>query len=151
MMREIDEIINRLSNDLDDFEVDRGASNEKIALIESEFNVTLPEDYKYFLSRYGYASWDGADILGVCSDSDLEKYFSMPFYTRDDRNTKLPSYFSPRPKNTVIVGAYGGGGHYFLHCENSQTPGKVELLLTELHGKAAKNKWNSFVEFLDHY
>lgn len=146
----IDNIVERLSKSLEDFELGEGATTEEINIIETEFGVVFPADYRYFLERYGYASWSN-DILGICHDLDYEEYSSMPYFTRVDRNKTFPAHFMTRPKNTVVVGPYGGGGRYFLYCANSEFSGKVELLLTELGGKPDSKSWDSFTEFLEHY
>ena len=147
----IDSIILRLEKTKEDFETGESVTNEEIEKIEKDLNIELPSDYKYFLGKYGYAFWSGAGILGVCNDPDDEEYFSMPYFTMDDRGKIFPEYFMPRPKNTVVVGPYGGGGHFFLHCMNSDRGGKVELLLTELNGRPDVKSWDSFTEFLGHY
>lgn len=148
---EIDRIISRLSKSLEDFEIGDSVTGEEIKSIEFEFSVVLPPDYKYFLKKYGYAFWDGAGVLGICHDPDDEEYFSMPYFTRVDRNKNLPDFFMPRPEHTIVVGPYGGGGRFFLHCANGDYCGKVELLLTELNGKPDSKTWDSFTDFLDHY
>lgn len=151
VVEEVDKIVEKMAMRLPGFETDIGASASQIFQVEKEFDAVLPRDYKYFLNKFGYVSWDGSDILGICSDSEMKVYFSMPYYTKCDRESILPKHFTQKPSNTVIVGAYGGGGHFFLHCNNSNSPGKVVLLLDELHGKPADESWGSFTDFLRHY
>ena len=148
---EIDNIISRMEKTLDDFEIGKGTTSKEIMKIESKFQITLPSDYKYFLEKYGYAAWSGTCILGVCDDPDDDEYFSMPYFTKTDRERTHPDYFMPRPKNTIVIGPYGGGGRFFMYCSNDSSNGKIELLLTELEGRADSKKWKSFTEFLDHY
>jgi hypothetical protein len=148
---DIDKIIEHMKSSLEGFEVGSGATSEQINDIEKEFGVVLPLDYKYFLQKFGYAAWIGTCILGVCEDSEDEEYYSMPYYTREERKCSLPERFVSRPDNTVVIGPYGGGGHFFLHCANSENDGKVELLLTELNGRADSKSWKTFSEFLNHY
>lgn len=146
----IDKIIARLKSKLDDFETGIGASIEEIEAIEREFDIEIPTDYKYFLQTYGYATWDGTDILGICHDDELEEYFSMPYFTRADRAKSFPEHFASRPKDTIVIGPYGGGGRFFLHC-SPENSGKVMLLLTELGGRPDTKTWDSFSDFIAHY
>lgn len=150
-MQEIDKIIERFNRKYSDIECGQGLAESEVRSIERQLDVTFPADYKYFLQKYGYFTSDGPDILGAGCDPDFDEYYSMVFYTIDDRSCELPTFFKPRPQHTVIVGPYGGGGHFFLHCEESANAGQVELLLDELHGKADSKKWTSFSEFLNHY
>ncbi len=151
MDNKIDEIVARMKGCLEDFECGDGASDIEICNLEYKFNITFPNDYRYFLKTYGYVDWDGTCVLGICHLEGLQKYFSMDYYTESDRANVLPKHFSKRPENTVVVGPYGGGGHFFLFCQNSNHSGKVALYLTELHGKADKANWSTFSDFLRHY
>ncbi len=147
MEKKVEQIVQRMKKCLSDIEIGDGATLDEIELIENKLNVIFPDDYKYFLHEYGYLFWEGTGILGICHDDDLQEYFSMPYFTESDRKNTLPDNFMPRPKNTVVVGPYGGGGHFFLYCNNSDSPGRVSLLLTELNGYADKNSWKSFTDF----
>ena len=147
----IDNIIVRMSQCLNDFETGDGATESEISDIEKNLGVSFPSDYRYFLSRFGYIVWDGTSVLGICHDVDLDEYFSMYYYTKSDRSNELPKHFMKRPENIIVVGPYGGGGHYFLYCNNSSSPGRVALLLTELSGCSDGHTWSSFSDFLNHY
>ncbi|GHA22274.1 hypothetical protein GCM10008090_35110 [Arenicella chitinivorans] len=150
-MKQIDKIIDDLKHKYSTVEVGKGVDELELKSVEKKLSVTFPADYKYFLMKYGYLASDGPDILGLGCDPDYDEYYSMLFFTLYDRNGEVPTFFTPRPANTVIVGAYGGGGHFFLHCEESSRSGAVELLLDELNGKPDKLKWQSFTEYLAHY
>lgn len=150
-MKELDIIIDRLGKKFRDVELGEGLDDLEVRKIERKLGLTFPLDYKYFLKKYGYFASNGPDILGAGCDPDYDEYYSMEFFTLDDRNCDLPSFFKPRPTHTVVVGAYGGGGHFFLYCEESKKAGCVELLLDELGGKADTKSWKSFTEFLSHY
>jgi len=150
-MEEIDRIVDGLCSKYGEVEIGVDLEEAETLRVEKELGVSFPADYKYFLNRYGYFSSDGPDVLGIGFDPEEAEYYSMPYYTKSDRECILPKHFRPRPKHTVVVGAYGGGGHYFLYCDNSRHPGKVVLLLDEISGKADTVKWQSFTEFLAHY
>lgn len=146
---EIDKIILKLSK-LKHFEHGEGCSEAEVHSLENELGVKFPEDYSYFLQHYGSAMWFGSSILGLC-DEDYEEYLSTLLYTKRDRETDFPDDFAIRPENTIVVGPYGGGGHFFLHCLGSVNEGKVVLLTDETCGKPSGLEWLSFTEFVKHY
>ena len=152
MENRINQIIEKMEITLPDFETGDGASDEIINEIEEKFSIVFPADYRYFLKKYGYVDWDGTCILGYCNDKEMAPYYSAPYFTESDRKQPLPEHFRKRPENTWIVGPYGGGGHFFMYCENSASPGRTVLLLNELSGCADKRLiWSTFSDFLEHY
>ncbi|AKL97872.1 SMI1/KNR4 family protein [Endomicrobium proavitum] len=62
-----------------------GVNGKKIAYIEKELNVILPEQYKWFLAKYGYGGVLGIEILGAA----LNNTYPVIEYTQNCREYNL--------------------------------------------------------------
>ena len=126
-----------------------GAEEFEIKELEDSFNITLPEDYKFYLLTYGYTVWFGEIICGFVDkgamfeeDADvipITKYYRKLY--NDDKN------YSFVPSEGVVIGSYDGGGYYFLFSQESERAGEVGLFLTETYGQEV-SKFKSFTDYL---
>ena len=49
-------------------------TNDRVKIVESELHVTLPDDYRDFLTDYGFYDKDGLEIYGYTERfSDIDK------------------------------------------------------------------------------
>jgi len=81
--KEIEELIKKYDEG-DDFT--GGVSDEIIKDVEKQLNLNLPEQYKWFLSKYGYGGVVGINIFGVGKTSDY------PVVIETNRMLKSPHF-----------------------------------------------------------
>ena len=143
------EIIMSKAASMKNFTQRGNVANEEIKNLETEQNITLPNDYKYFLSNYGYCFWFGEVICGLVGENKrYEKLCSIVrknTYYHDLYNND-PAYQSVADDG-VIIGTYDGGGYYFLFSQESERAGEVGLFLTETYGQEV-SKFKSFTGYL---
>jgi len=130
--------------------IQRGSvGNEEITALETMQNITLPNDYKYFLSRYGYCFWFGEVICGLVGEN--KRYEKLCSIVR--KNTYYYDLYNNDPKyqsvasDGIVIGTYDGGGYYFLFAQESERAGEVGLFLTETYGQEV-SKFKSFTDYL---
>ena len=125
-----------------------GAPDEEIVTLEMNFGITLPDDYKYFLSNFGFASWFGGGIQGLPdSNYRFKKYSDVNLNTSYHVKICEKENFIPVPKLGLVIYTYDGGGYYFLFSQESERAGEVGLFLTETYGQEV-SKFNTFTDFL---
>jgi len=124
-------------------------SNEEIIKFETEQNITLPSDYRYFISRFGYCFWFGEVICGLVGEN--KRYEKLCSIIRKDNYFrqlyKNDSSYQSLKSDGVVIGTYDGGGYYFLFSQESERAGEVGLFLTETYGQEV-SKFNTFTDFL---
>ena len=123
--------------------------NEEIKKLETIQSITLPDDYKYFLSSYGYCFWFGEVICGLVGENKrYEKLCSAVRKTTyyHDLYNNDPKYQSVT-SDGIVIGTYDGGGYYFLFSQESERAGEVGLFLTETYGQEV-SKFKSFTDYL---
>ena len=127
---EIDTLLDRLAL-APEFEGGSPASPEQIAAIESALRVSLSPSYERFLTRFGFAIWDGNALFGVY---ELGNRFPKSFdfdtcrQTTRARNESLPGGVMRIPDEGNVVKRYEGGGWYILFSADSARPGQVRSL-----------------------
>jgi len=125
-----------------------GALEEDILGLENYYNITLPDDYRFFLKKFGFALWFGDYICGLVEENTkfgktLNVYLKTDYYHKlYDSNIEFQSV----PRTGVIVNKYDGGGYYFLFSKDSDRAGEVGLFLTETFGQEV----SSFASFTDY-
>ena len=125
-----------------------GASDEEIASLEMDFGITLPNDYKYFLSNFGFASWFGGGVQGLPDDNyRFKKYSAVNLNTIHHVKSYEKENYLPVPKFGLVINTYDGGGYYFLFSKESERAGEVGLFLTETYGQEV-SKFKSFTDYL---
>lgn len=129
---------------------ENGASNEEIVSLEMHFGITLPEDYKYFLSNFGFASWFGGGVQGLPdSDYRFKKFSDVNLNTSYHIKSYEKENYLPVPKLGLVINTYDGGGYYFLFSQESERAGEVGLFLTETYGQEV-SKFKSFTDYLSY-
>jgi len=124
-----------------------GVPAAAIATYEQQLGLTFPDNYRWFLSTFGYVSWFGHSILGYSPhDPDYDTLVA----TKRSRATKLPKGFLPLPRNGNIVMRYGGGGDYVLFSKGGELEGQV-VLYTDEYGGRPTDSWSSFEAFVEHF
>ncbi|MEN3158553.1 SMI1/KNR4 family protein [Alkalimonas sp. NCh-2] len=126
--------------------------SDEVQLFETRLGVPLPDDYKYFISKYGYCFWFGEVVCGLVGENNkrYEKIccaISKNSYYHNLYNNN-PSYV-PVPKEGVVIAKWDGGGYYFLFSKESERAGEVGLFLTETFGQEV-SKFSSFTDFLSY-
>lgn len=104
----IDKILNRLnmfSRDIVCFY--EPANMNAIKFFEKKFNVTLPYDYKYLLSRTNGFSLMGDSIYGVMDDLSLGNQDLFSIYKYEHECTYIPQYWY------LVPFAPDGGGNFY--------------------------------------
>lgn len=123
--------------------------NEEIKKLETIQSITLPDDYKYFLSSYGYCFWFGEVICGLVGEN--KRYEKLCSAVR--KTTYYHDLYNNNPKyqsvtsDGIVIGTYDGGGYYFLFSHESERAGEVGLFLTETYGQEV-SKFKSFTDYL---
>jgi len=128
-----------------------GALDEEIIALETHYKITLPDDYKEFLQKFGFALWFGDYICGLVEENTkfgktLNVYRKTDYY--HDFYDNAPEYQSVSNKG-LIVNKYDGGGYYFLFSKESERAGEVGLFLTETFGQE-DSTFASFTDYLSH-
>lgn len=142
---EIEKIINQYMEDEGEIEEDNfigGVCEEKIKDVEKYLEIQFPEDYRWFLKRYGAGGIEGIDILGIeKQQSEIEKN-TVVYATSQFRNEyNLAS-------NIAII-EYSGG--YATGINTKNTVGEKSIVLIEpCKGGEIISKCDNFGEyFLD--
>jgi len=106
---EMDRVIDQFA----DKDCGKGASAQELAEFEGRFGVTLPESYKDFLRRYGWARFSHQEIYGLGPD--------VPAHLQLTRNTHSERFdMAPRlPPSLVPIMNDGAGNHYSLRTDQS--------------------------------
>jgi cell wall assembly regulator SMI1 len=95
-----------------DKEFGKGATFQEMANVEDALGVTLPQTYKDFLRRYGWARFSHHELYGV--GLDVPKHLQLARNTLSERHEMGP----PLPPSLIPVMNDGAGNHYCL--ETSQ-------------------------------
>ena len=108
------------------FELNPVISQAEIAKFETKHRVTLPEDYKFFITKIGNGgAGPGNGLLPIEKWSyglrDVESDFlSIPFFNGVEKNWRMSSklddpYFSNKyVSGSIRISDYGCGIHYML-------------------------------------
>ena len=126
------------------------ASPLEIEQIERGLGITLVEEYKDFLRRFGYARWFGHAIYGVYlpGNSSAPSYdYDTVRWTLQARSELLPDVIAPLPRDANILDRYDAGGYYILFSHESSKAGSVALIDHEQQGQVSQ-EWSSFEEFV---
>jgi hypothetical protein len=150
MVKTVEQNLDRLKG-LENFTAGIPATDSQIAGIERELNVVLPEGYRAFLRRYGFAIWFPDSINGVF-ERDEERFpgydFDVVRETKEVRRRKLPRKAAPFPNDAVVLADDQSGGYFVLFSMNSATPGRVVWYDYDAFG-GPSDKWKSFEAYLD--
>lgn len=145
VIKEIEKIINQYMEDEGENEEDNfigGISEKKIKEVEKYLEIQFPEDYRWFLKRYGSGGIEGVDILGIEKEqSEIEKN-TVVFATSQFRKE-----YNLNP-NIVII-EYSGG--YATGINTKSEIGKKTIVLIEpcKGGEMISKSDNFFEYFLD--
>jgi hypothetical protein len=127
------------------------ASPAHIEGIERGLGLTLPEGYKGFLRRYGFAIWFPDSINGVF-DLDEENFpgydFDVVRETKEARRRKLPRKAAPFPKDAVVLADDQSGGYIVLFAIESDNPGRVVWYDYDTFAGPSE-AWDSFEAYLE--
>lgn len=113
-MPAIEELLDRLESVPD---IVRGtpADDARLAAIEKELGVKLPDNYAAFLRRFGFALWDGGCVNGYY-EMDLENLpgydFDVVHNTLEQRRAKVPKGVTPLPKDGLVLDDDQAGGYF---------------------------------------
>lgn len=125
-----------------------GALDEEVRSLEIDFGITLPDDYKYFLSNFGFSSWFGGGVQGLPDSSyRFKKYSDVNLNTLYQIKLYKKEHYLPVQKNGLVINTYDGGGYYFLFSQESERAGEVGLFLIETYGQEV-SKFKSFTDYL---
>ena len=125
-----------------------GAPQEEVLALEKYYKITLPDDYKNFLHKFGFVAWFGDYICGLVEEKTkfgktLNVYKKTDYYHDFYNRTEFKSV----PTSGVVINKYDGGGYYFLFSQESERAGEVGLFLTETYGQEV-SKFKSFTDYL---
>lgn len=82
------------------FDMPQDNNMDMIAQLEERFHVTLPEDYKFFLLKYGSGGMGNFEFLGIESEKmDISKC-TIELMTAQCREKGMP-------KNLVVIEHHG--------------------------------------------
>ncbi|WP_163133848.1 SMI1/KNR4 family protein [Agarivorans sp. Alg241-V36] len=125
-----------------------GALESEIALLEKYLGASLPDEYRSFLERYGFAAWFGDAVEGLPENGTRDYRMRNALKTTKYYREKFdaPDY-QPVPQYGLVVNRYGGGGYYFLFSKESERAGEVGLFLTETFGQEVST-YDNFTDFL---
>lgn len=139
---ELNEIFRRLE-EKEGFHCGEGQNEEAIEELERKLNMSLSEQYKAFLKRYGYAYWEGGRIYGISKkiEEDVTHKNKLIRKLEQPENLKLPD-------DAVPIEDYGDA-FIMLFAKDSPRSGAVVLYLSE-HPWPEKS-WESFKDFLEDY
>jgi len=125
-----------------------GAAQDEILALEKYYKITLPNDYRDFLLKFGFVAWFGDYICGLVSEETrFGKTFSVYKKTDYYQDFYNRAEFKSVPTDGVIINKYDGGGYYFLFSQESERAGEVGLFLTETYGQEV-SKFKSFTDYL---
>ncbi|MDO6764917.1 SMI1/KNR4 family protein [Agarivorans sp. 1_MG-2023] len=144
----IDQILEKAA-DIKNFECrDGGTPESEITELEKELNIHLPNDYRHFLSNYGFVGWFGDSVEGLAEKGTIDYRLGHVLKTTLSYQEKYstPEYQS-LPNQGVVINRYAGGGYYFLFSKESERAGEVGLFLTETFGQEV-SVYDNFTDFL---
>jgi len=143
------EILMKAASSKENFMIrEGGVSEEEIIALETCYKITLPNDYREFLHKFGFVAWFGDYVCGLVEENArLSK--SCNVYRKTDyyRDFYNRAEYQSVPTDGVIINQYDGGGYYFLFSQESERAGEVGLFLTETYGQEV-SKFNTFTDYL---
>ena len=104
---EWDALYERLFADAPEDSFGQPASENSIRSAEARLNIKFPEDFRYFLSRYGYADWPET-IYGV--GEAMPAVYSLLENLRQEQE----EVGNPMPSGIIPFSPNGWGDHYCL-------------------------------------
>ena len=136
------------------FKAERPATKEEIRHIEADLGVVLPEQYKEFLSRFGYVGGFGQQILGI---RPLDHVTGRPSTvisdcvarTKSEKDPRNPFGTSRLPRDHVVIATDGGGGNFVLFAVGSPCEGEVHWYNFEDMADPVK-VWKTFKDYLEY-
>lgn len=108
----------------------RATSLEGIKAIEDSLRIQLPEQFKEFLQRFGFALWEGHAIYGLYDlGSALPPSFDLDAVrqTTKQRQRPVPAPFAHIAAEGIVIKKYEAGGFYFLFGDGTSRAGQVVL------------------------
>ncbi len=142
---ELAEIFNKLA-EKEGFEHGEAQGDKSISEAEKALNISFPEEYKQFLRRFGYASWNGGRLYGI--SKNLRS--NIVHKNKLIRETVFqPEEYRKLPEDAFLIEDYGDA-FFMLFGNDSNRKGQVGLYLSEKSSWEEKN-WASFKVFLEEY
>ena len=140
----IPEAIQDLLESRKNFLATGAATEEQVRDLEAQLRVSIPDQYRDFLLRFGSVLWFGHAIFGIGSGPfgptcDLAAVRA----TLRARAREVPPGFTPVPQQAVVVERYGGGGFFCLDCSSGAGSDKVLLAEDDRMG-AIVQVWPDF-------
>ena len=119
-----------------------GISDKTIKDVEKYLKIQFPEDYRWFLKRYGSGGIEGIDILGIEKEQGEIEKNTVVFVTSQFRNE-----YNLNP--SIVIIEYSGGYATGINTK-SETREKSILLIEPCKGGEIISKSDNFCEyFLD--
>ncbi|PWU05315.1 MAG: hypothetical protein C5B43_03530 [Verrucomicrobia bacterium] len=141
---ELQEIFNKLK-EKEGFNCGQPQNENSISQLEKELKLTFPEEYKEFLKKFGFATWNGGQIYGASKNLE-ENVIHKNKLVREDIQ---PEEFIKLPDHAFLIEDYGDA-FFMLFEKNSKRSGQVVLYLSEKPDWEEKS-WPSFKIFLEEY
>lgn len=107
---EVFEEIQRFSSGL--YQLYGAAEEGKIISFEQRHKISLPNDYKFFLSKTNGIDFMGAVVYGVCDDMASKSIESSYIFEHYEVG-------NPMPVNLIPFSPDGAGNHYCFDSNNS--------------------------------
>jgi hypothetical protein len=152
-MRQTDQLLDEISR-LPHFRCGAGATPEEVRNVESALGVVLPEDYRKFLRKFGYARWLGTQVFGVFEQASKAEVRKDGFDYDCIRNTLaapqefLPPGAPPLPPGGVVISEDGSGaGVILLFGGREKGGGRVAYYNFE-DGEEPVQEWPTFTDYL---
>lgn len=140
---EIEKIINQYMEDEGESEENYfigGVSDEKIKNVEKYLEIQFPEDYRWFLKRYGSGGIEGIDILGMEKEENEIEKNTVVYATNQFRNEyNLAS--------DIAIVEYSGGYATGINTKNAIGENSI-VLIEPCKGGEIINKCDNFCEYL---
>ncbi len=110
------------------------ATEEEIAHAEQEIGVRLPQDYVFFLQRFGGDIFGYVEIFSVKSNSKSYVLWDQPPVTGE--------------RNFVAFSADGWGNYYGFRVVDGVCDSKVSFWNHELDGDIRETEYSDIFEFI---
>lgn len=137
-----------LAPELDDY----GSTvlESQIDLLQSFAEAILPDDYKLFLTRHGFAFWVGYAIYGIYDDADARfpKSYNFSAQTQTVRARLMHSAnHYPFFLSSLVIGNDETGGYYLLVISEDLPDHSVVWVAFD-DDWVVTEKWQSFAAYL---
>ena len=152
-MNTIDDAIAKLL-EVEELDTYQGTVTEAdVDSIATATGCSLPNDYRQFLLRFGFAIWVGHSIYGVYDPTD-ERFPPSYNFSAVEATLRARALHQDDPYpfllDSLVIDVDGMGGYFLLVSESADTPNRV-MWVNQDETWVLTKSWSTFASFLhDH-